>query len=260
MFRPGHHNNCSKMNIYMNRNRIVLVGVTDGVIPPSLFIRTTSSGRANQTPPYWSDPYRQGVCVIEADVVAMLTKITEAAASFLLLQSVCVCVCVCVCIVHGLRLFQRRRDPFSRPRCIGPFHRSPLSIFIAAPLSSPISEQLSCERRLAPPIARLLLWEHSHLSPPSPHPLQWLLCFFFTLTQCVEKKKEKKRKRVEKESFVATRGRDPTHPTSHTHTPIAEEKIDRQRLPSEHRQWQPPPIDEGGGGVAMGGGGEGGRG
>lgn len=44
-------------------------------------------------PPYWNAPDRRGVCIeIEADAVATLTKITEAAASFLSLQCVCVCV------------------------------------------------------------------------------------------------------------------------------------------------------------------------
>lgn len=92
-------------------------------------------------PPYWNDPYHQGVCVeIEADMESTLTKITEAAASFLSLR--CVCVCENRCVLFMVQGYFRGGGPSSRPRCIGPFI-APLSIFIATLLSSPIIDQLA---------------------------------------------------------------------------------------------------------------------
>lgn len=103
-----------------------------------------------------------------------------------------------MCIVHGPRLFQRR-GPFQSPSLHRPFHRSLIHIH-RRPALLTYQQPASCDRRLAPPIARLPLWQYSHLSAPSPHPVQWLL-FFFTLTQCLEKNKEvEKRVEEEKES------------------------------------------------------------
>lgn len=90
-------------------------------------------------PPYRNDPHHQGVCVkIEVDMVATLTKITEGAASFLSLQ----CVCENRRVLFMEQGHFRGGGPSSLPRCIGPFI-APLSIFIAASLSSPISDWLA---------------------------------------------------------------------------------------------------------------------
>ncbi len=165
-------------------------------------------------------------------MVATLTKIIEAAASFLSLQ--------CVCVKTGVycswtRLFQGK-GPFQSSSLHRPFHRSLIHIHRRLALLA-YQRPASCDRRLAPPIARLPLWEYSHLSSPSPHPVQWLL--FFTLTQWLEKK----------------RGRgEGGGGEGESQLPLAEscrwrlriDRLPRKRLPSERRQWQPA-IDEGGG-------------
>ncbi|KAK5869141.1 hypothetical protein PBY51_010095 [Eleginops maclovinus] len=88
--------------------------------------------------------------------------------------------------------------PSSRPRCIGPFI-APLSIFITAPLSQPISDQKAVT-------GASLHQSHAFLCGNIPtsqrlHPTLYNGCFFSTLTQWFEKKKtEKERVEEEKES------------------------------------------------------------
>lgn len=103
------------------------------------FSLNSDLGRTNQMPAYCLHMCcDQGVCVeIEADTAATLTKIAEAAC-FLSLQSVCEKWCV-LFIDRG---YFRAGGPSSCPPYIGPFI-APSSIFIAAQLSSPISDQLA---------------------------------------------------------------------------------------------------------------------
>lgn len=119
-----------------------------------------------------------------------------------------------MCIVHGPRLFQRR-GPIQSSSLHRPFHRSLIHIHRRPSLLT-YQHPASCDWRPALPIIRFPLWEHSHLSAPSPHPVQWLL--FFTLTQWHEKKKRRTRRRV-----AATAGRVP--PTAAGNRSTASEMV-----------------------------------
>lgn len=128
-------------------------------------------------PPYWNAPDRQGVCIeIEADAVATLTKITEAAASFLSLQ------CVCVCVKPGVYCSWTRAisEEGARPVVLAASALSSLPYPYSSPprSPSPISDRLAASGVSLHQSLASLCGKHSHLSSPSPHPVQWLPFFF----------------------------------------------------------------------------------
>lgn len=139
------------------------------------------------------------------------------------------------CVLFTDQGYFRGGGPSSRPRCIGPFI-APSSIFIAAPLSSPISDQLAVTDVS-------LRQSHPSLCGNIPtsrrlHPTLYNGFFFFILTQWLKKKGRGEGGGGERELQLL----------------LAESRrrrlrIDRQPrkwLPSERRQWQPA-TDEGGG-------------
>lgn len=139
-------------------------------------------------PPYWHDSYYQGVWAeIKADMATALTDSWGSRRPFFL-PSVCVCKNWCVLFMD--QGYFSGGGPSSRPRCIGPFI-APSSIFISAPLFSPISNQLT--------VSSIPLHQsHTSLCGNIPtsrrlHPTLYngfcvVVVFFFTLTQWLKKK------------------------------------------------------------------------
>lgn len=111
----------------------------------------------------------------------------------------CVCVCACVhenrCVLFMDQGYFRGGGPSSCPRCIGPFI-TPLSIFIATLLSSPIRDQLAVT-------GDSLHQSHTSLcrNIPTSHPLHpTLYNGFFFYFDAVALKNKGEEERVEKES------------------------------------------------------------
>ena len=104
-----------------------------------------------------------------------------------------VCVCVCVCVKPGVYCSWTRviSEEGARPVVLAASALSSLPYpYSSPPLSpSPISDQLAASGVSLHQSLASLCGKHSHLSSPSPHPVQWLPFFFFYFDAVAWKKK-----------------------------------------------------------------------